>query len=259
MERLRSKGAASDNARQLTPPEPPTEDAEHQRRVLIMAAALAGLLLIAASAGLHGAVERAFEAVGALLEHHPVTGALAFTGLAAMSAMFAFFTSAVVVPVGVQHWGGFLTGLLLWVGWLIGGATSYAIGRFFGARVMGLLVSPTRVRYYQERVGQLASFRTLLLFQSAVPSEVPGYVLGTVRGPFLKYLAVQALAELPYAAGAVLLGDGFLRRQYALMIGLGLLGIGAFTWAAARLHRRIGDGPAARVAAAAPARRNAER
>jgi uncharacterized membrane protein YdjX (TVP38/TMEM64 family) len=224
----------------VTPPAPPTEVAGHQRRVLIMAAALAGLLLIAASAGLHGVVERAFEAVGDLLGRHPVAGALAFTGLAAMSAMLAFFSSAVVVPVGVQHWGGFLTGVLLWVGWLIGGATSYAIGRFFGARVMGLLVSPARIRYYQDRAGQLASFGTLFLFQSAVPSEIPGYVLGTVRGPFLKYLAVQALAELPYAVGAVLLGDGFLRRQYSLMMVLGLLGIGAFTWAAGRLHRRIG-------------------
>lgn len=240
----------------MTPPAPPAEVAGHQRRVLIMAAALAGLLLIAASASLHGVVERAFEAVGGLLGRHPVAGALAFTGLAAMSAMLAFFSSAVVVPVGVQHWGGLLTGVLLWLGWLIGGAISYAIGRFFGARVMGLLVSPARIRYYQDRVGQLASFGTLFLFQSAVPSEVPGYVLGTVRGPFLKYLAVQALAELPYAVGAVLLGEGFLRRQYSLMVVLGLLGIGAFTWAAARLHRRIGGGPSVQVGAPEPADRN---
>ncbi|HET6898286.1 MAG TPA: VTT domain-containing protein [Vicinamibacteria bacterium] len=222
-------------------PDEARDVAGHPRRVLVMAAALAVLLLIAASASLHGVMERAFEAVGDLLGRHPVVGTLAFTGLAAMSAMLAFFSSAVVVPVGVQHWGGLLTGILLWAGWLIGGALSYAIGRFFGARVMGLLVSPARIRYYQERVGQVASFGTLLLFQSAVPSEIPGYVLGTVRGPFLKYLAVQALAELPYAVGAVLLGGGFLRRQYSLMIALGLLGIGAVTWAAGRLHRRIGD------------------
>ena len=92
-----------------------------------MAAALAGLLLMAASSGLHGVVEHAFEAAGGRLGRHPVAGVLAFTGLAAMSAMFAFFSSAVVVPVGVQNWGGLLTGVLLWVGWLIGGATSYAI------------------------------------------------------------------------------------------------------------------------------------
>jgi uncharacterized membrane protein YdjX (TVP38/TMEM64 family) len=226
----------------VTPSAPPAEVAGHQRRVLIMSAALACLLFIAASAGLHGMVERAFDTVGGLLGRHPVTGTLAFTGLAALSAMLAFFSSAVVVPVGVQHWGGLLPGVLLWAGWLVGGAASYAIGRCFGARVMGLLVSPTRISYYEERVGRLASFETLLLFQSAVPSEIPGYVLGTVRGPFLKYLAVQALAELPYAVGAVLLGDGFLRRQYALMVLLGLLGIGAFTWSGRRLHRRIAAG-----------------
>ena len=222
-----------------------------------MTAALAALLLVAASASLHGVMERAFEAVGDLLGRHPVAGTLAFTGLAALSAMLAFFSSAVVVPVGVQHWGGLLTGVLLWFGWLLGGAISYAIGRFFGARVMGLLVSPARIRYYQDRVGHLASFGTLLLFQSAGPSEVPGYVLGTVRGPFLKYLAVQALAELPYAVGAVLLGNGFLRREYSLMFALGLLGIGAFAWSAGRLHRRIGGGSSVCVAAPEPAARNA--
>jgi uncharacterized membrane protein YdjX (TVP38/TMEM64 family) len=232
-------GSGVDDAT-VTPSALSAEAARHQRHVLIKAAGLAALLLVAASASLHGMVERAFEAVGGLLGRHPVAGALAFTCLAAMSAMLAFFSSAVVVPIGVQHWGQLLTGVLLWAGWLVGGATSYAIGRFFGARVLGLLVSPERFRYYQDRVGRLTSFGTLLLFQSAVPSELPGYVLGTVRGPFLKYLAVQALAELPYAAGAVLLGDGFLRRQYPLMIGLGLLGIGAFAWAAHGLHRRIG-------------------
>jgi uncharacterized membrane protein YdjX (TVP38/TMEM64 family) len=236
----------------MTPQNPPEEVAGHERRVLVMAAALAGVLLIAASASLHGVVERMFEAVGDLLGRHPVAGTLAFTGLAALSAMLAFFSSAVVVPVGVQHWGALLTGVLLWLGWLLGGAISYAIGRFFGARVMGLLVSPARIRYYQDRVGQLASFGTLLLFQSAVPSEVPGYVLGTVRGPFLKDLAVQALAELPYAVGAVLLGEGFLRRQYSLMVVLGLLGIGAFGWAAGRLHRRIGGGPSVKGGAPEP-------
>ena len=39
-----------------------------------------------------------------------------------------------------------------------------------------------------------ATFPLVLLFQLAVPSEIPGYVLGALRYHFGKYLAARAIA-----------------------------------------------------------------
>jgi hypothetical protein len=52
------------------------------------------LILVAASAGLHGVVERSVSDISRFVGRHPLVGAIAFTGLAAMSAMPAFFSSA---------------------------------------------------------------------------------------------------------------------------------------------------------------------
>jgi uncharacterized membrane protein YdjX (TVP38/TMEM64 family) len=186
-------------------------------------------------------VERGVTQVSGLIGEHPFLGALAFTGLAALSAMLAFFSSAIVVPVGVHHWGELATIVLLWLGWLLGGATTYLIGRYLGSGVMLALVKPERVAFYRERISRRASFGLVLLFQTAVPSEIPGYVLGTARYSFPRYFAALALAELPYALGAVFLGAGFLKRQYGLLIVLGGVGIVFLTWAVKRLHRALGN------------------
>ena len=90
------------------------------------------------------------------------------------------------------------------------------------------------------RIGARAAFPTVLLFQLALPSEIPGYVLGIVRCRPAIYLAALALAELPYAVGTVYLGESFVRGDYALLVGLGAVGIAGIATAFHHLHRRLG-------------------
>jgi uncharacterized membrane protein YdjX (TVP38/TMEM64 family) len=206
---------------------------------VILAAVLLVAVAIAASASIHEAVETGVATISGIIDRHPLLGGAAFVGLAALSAMLAFFSSALVVPIGVHYWGEPLTFLLLWVGWLAGGAVTYGLGRFVGRQVLGVLIKPERVAYYQARIGRRASFGLVVLFQLAVPSEIPGYVLGTAGYPFPRYGAALALAELPYAAGAVYLGGTFLRRQYGWIVLLGVVGIAFVTWAVTRLHRSL--------------------
>jgi hypothetical protein len=42
----------------------------------------------------------------------------------------------------------------------------------------------------------------VLLFQVAMPSEVPGYMLGIARYQFLNYILILGMVELPFAIGA---------------------------------------------------------
>ena len=89
------------------------------------------------------------------------------------------------------------------------------------------------------------SLPRLLLLQVAIPSEIPGYVLGSLKFSPAKYLAAVAMVELPFALGAVYLGDRFLERDYILLAGVALAGLAA-TFAAGwfvHRHRPLDDQP----------------
>lgn len=128
---------------------------------------------------------------------------------------------------------------MLWTAWLAGGCCSYALGRTVGRNLAAWLASPERVEEYAGRITANAGFLTVLLFQLALPSEVPGYVLGAAGYPFRRYLAALALAELPFAIGAVYLGESFVRRDYLVLLAVGVAGITLSVLAFRGLHRSL--------------------
>ncbi|HEY0590369.1 MAG TPA: TVP38/TMEM64 family protein, partial [Thermoanaerobaculia bacterium] len=65
------------------------------------------------------------------------------------------------------------------------------------------------------------------------------YVLGTLRYPFARYLAALAIAELPFAVGAIYLGWTFLRGSYILLLIAGTAGIAISAAALHHFHARI--------------------
>ena len=210
-----------------------------RRRAVVLAMLTVVLAIVASSAAVHEAVLGVFRAADEVLATHPVLGTVLFVALAALSAMFAFLSSAVLVPAALVVWGKPLTFALLWLGWSVGGATAYAIARFLGRPVVAALTSSSGITRYEERISRGTSFGVILLFQLGVPSEVPGYVLGFLRYPFRRYLAALALGELPYAAGAVYLGASFLERRMLLLVVLGALAAAASLAALQALHRRL--------------------
>ena len=212
----------------------------HLRKRLVVAAALLALAgWVASSDALRQWMNEILTVAEEIVRRHPNAGMLTFVALAAVSAILAFFSSAVIVPLGVKAWGETSTCFLLWLGWLLGGALTYSVGRFLGRGTIRLLVSEERVAWYEERVGKRLRFPTVLLFQLALPSEIPGYVLGTLRYPFTRYLLALALAELPFAIGATYLGWTFLRGSYILLLVAGAAGIAISAAALHHFHARI--------------------
>jgi uncharacterized membrane protein YdjX (TVP38/TMEM64 family) len=63
----------------------------------------------------------------------------------------------------------------------------------------------------------------VLLWQLVLPSEIPGYVCGWLGVPRRTYLAAVAVAEIPYAIGAVLLGESVVKRHTGWLLALGML------------------------------------
>jgi uncharacterized membrane protein YdjX (TVP38/TMEM64 family) len=123
---------------------------------------------------------------------------------------------------------------------MLGGAGAYVIARAWGRPVVRRLMSGELFGRYEERISQHSSFGLVLLFQLAVPSEIPGYVLGLARYGLRRYLRVLAVAELPYAVGTVYLGSSLLAQRSFVLLALGTLGILLSAWALRTLRKRLG-------------------
>ncbi len=173
------------------------------RRAALLVAACLALAVVAASASLHAALLDMLAAGRGVIAGYPVLGVLLFVLLAAISAMFAFVSIAILVPVAVFAWGEPLSMLLLWVGWILGGATAYGIARVLGRRVVQWLTAVTALNRLEYRIGPRTPFGLIFIFQLGLPSEIPGYVLGLVRYPFGRYL----LRKRMHAAGMEPSGD----------------------------------------------------
>jgi uncharacterized membrane protein YdjX (TVP38/TMEM64 family) len=158
------------------------------------------------SATFRNFVDKATEWAKAIMDAHPVMGAIVFFLFAATSAMLAFTSSVVLVPPANLVWGKLITFFLLWGGWIAGAIVAFGIGNVARPLLVRLGYQQTLDKY-QQFVSKRMKFWTVLLFCFAVPSEVPGYLFGGLHYPFLKFLGAIAIVESIYAFGVVIAGE----------------------------------------------------
>ena len=201
-----------------------------QRHTLIIGTIIIIAGLFAASETLHDKSEQIIVWTEAAISEAPLLGMLLFVLLAMLSAMVAFFSSALLAPIAVYAWGKGVCLVLLWLGWLLGGIVSFCIGRFLGRSVAAAFIGEEKLAGWEQQLSEHSRFIHVLLFQAAVPSEIPGYVLGILRYRFLLYLAALAITELPYAIAVVYLGESFLEGEATVfvLLGVGVILLGAF-------------------------------
>ena len=217
----------------------PARVAAAVKRVAGLGLLLVALGTLASSDWFHQIVLRLVEPAERIIVEHPGLGATLFVLFSALSAMVAFFSTAVITPVAVETWGAGPSIALLWIGWMLGGICAYTIGRTLGRPVVRALTSADALERFENRISSRAPFGLVLLFQLAMPSEVPGYVLGVARYAFLKYIVILGMVELPFAIGTVHLGASFLAQRTALLIAIGAVGIAGTTWAIYTLQKRL--------------------
>ena len=95
--------------------------------VVLICASIALLLSFDA---VYERLQWALSAAQPSIAAHPRLGAIAFVLFAALSAILACFSSA-LLPAAVFTWGTTVTRGLLWLGWLLGGLATSALGREF--------------------------------------------------------------------------------------------------------------------------------
>jgi len=148
---------------------------------------------------------------------------LVFIGLGALSTMLSSFTSVPLVPIAVIVWGNIPTAIFLLVGWLAGDVLSYFIGYFAGNPIFQRLAPVKKINFYRSKIPPNAEFKLVFLFIMSMPSEVPNYVLGTLRYNFFKYFAVMFLGELIFAFLTAYAGLALVEKKFVLFIGAILL------------------------------------
>ncbi len=201
----------------------PVQRRQVWRRAAFLALLCIGLAALATSDAFHAALIELLGEIESVIANNPILGPTLFVLFAAVSAMFAFVSIAVVVPAAVYTWGVFLSITLLWIGWLLGGICAYAIGRYLGRPVVMWLTSSSDVLHkIESRIQRDTPFGLVLLFQLALPSEIPGYVLGLVRYNLPRFLLALGLAELPFTVATVLLGESFVQRRSGVMLVIGV-------------------------------------
>ena len=183
------------------------------RRIGIGVVLAAVVILILMSEGGHRLVRTVLEDAQRLAAARPVAAMLLIVLFSAVAAMLAFVSSWVIVPFAVFTWGPVVAFALLWIGWFLGGAGTYAVGRFVGRPAVRWLVRGDSLARYEQWFARHMPFYAVLLLQLALPSEVPGYLLGTVRFSFVRYLSALGLVELAYAVLTVYLGEGLVQRR----------------------------------------------
>ena len=94
--------------------------------VVLICASIALLLSFDA---VYERLQWALSAAQPSIAAHPRLGAIAFVLFAALSAILACFSSALLLPAAVFAWGTTVTRGLLWLGWLLGGLATSALGR----------------------------------------------------------------------------------------------------------------------------------
>jgi uncharacterized membrane protein YdjX (TVP38/TMEM64 family) len=222
-------------------PAPSNRGSRSLVRVLLVLLICVMAALLLSVDQVYSGMQRLLAAAEPLISGYPVLGALVFVLLSALSAILAFFSSALLVPAAIYAWGNVLTFSLLWVGWLLGGMCMYWLGR--GMRGTGAEgTAPTgRFSAYLPRVSREVSFPLVLLWQLALPSEIPGYLCGYLRVPFPSYVLALAIGEMPYAIAAVWLGKSVVDRQVGLLVALAVVFATLAYLMLRLLHRRLGN------------------
>jgi uncharacterized membrane protein YdjX (TVP38/TMEM64 family) len=208
------------------------------RRGLGLALMIGMAVVLVVAQPVHAWLLSWFDAAESVVRQRPLWGMIVFVSLVGLSGMVAFVSSAVLVPAAVHVWGPAVCFLLLWIGWFLGALAAYALGRYVGRPLVERLVRPGALARYEEwaeRSGK--SLVLILILQLGLPSDLAGYVFGLVRCRLSVFVPALALAEIPYALGAVYLGTSFLQRNIASLVVVGAVAVLA-SWWAVRLHGR---------------------
>ncbi|MDP3740859.1 MAG: VTT domain-containing protein [bacterium] len=145
---------------------------------------------------------------------HQILGIAAFIGFGAIAIIITPFSSIPLVPFVVPIWGKWLTLLFVVAGWMLGSIVTYAIGRYALRGLLARFVAFEKIEKYQKDLPDKQEFLIVLLFRIiSSPTDLAGYILGSIRYHFGKYLLITLIAETLLAFVTVFASQSFIDRR----------------------------------------------
>lgn len=197
----------------------------HRIKILFFSAVVILVFLLWMFSDFFDVISQALVFSKTSVELHPIASIFIFLILSILSAVSVFFTSIVTIPLAVFAWGELFAIVLLMTGWFIGAMILYGVGRFLGRQIVEYFVSKAKIDKYGGLISREIQMLDIVLIKLALPSEVPSFFLGIVRYPFLKYMAVVVISELPFAVWAVYLSSTFVDDNRVLFIAMLIAGL----------------------------------
>lgn len=194
------------------------EPNSRKRILLILSLAFVGFL-VWSSVTFQGALSHYLPFFENLARSNKVLSIAVFIALGALSTMFSSFSSVPLVPIAVIVWGNWLAALFLVVGWVTGDVLSYWVGYFAGNPILKRLVPFEKIEYYRKKIPPNAEFRLVFFFIMSMPSEIPGYSLGTLRYNFKKYFLITTLGEMIFAPVTAFAGRALVEKNPVVFLG----------------------------------------
>lgn len=87
-------------------------------------------------------------------------------------------TSIPLIPLVVQVWGIFLTGVFSVIGWTIGSLGAFWVARKFGVSIVAKIESLKRIRSIANGVPEKKMFWYLIFLRMTIPVDILSYALG---------------------------------------------------------------------------------
>jgi uncharacterized membrane protein YdjX (TVP38/TMEM64 family) len=129
-----------------------------------------------------------------------------------------------LIPIAAGIWGGFVTGLLNIVSWLIGAMIAFGIARVVGIKFVRKMVSLERVEKLEKRIPEEGKFWTIVFLRMVIPVDLLSYALGLFSRvkPGL-YFWATLLGITPFAF--ILAYAGRIPFAWQIMVFLALVGL----------------------------------
>ncbi len=118
------------------------------------------------------------EIIKELLSRGGKFGFLLYILVTVAAIVAAPLTSIPLIPLVVQVWGVFLTGIFSIVGWTLGSLAAFWVARRFGTAAVSKVESLERIRAVAGRVPEKKMFWYLLFLRMTIPVDILSYALG---------------------------------------------------------------------------------
>lgn len=116
--------------------------------------------------------------IQAVLSLHPRLAILIFVATSAVAVLVPLLSNLPLVPLAVLTWGPAWTALLLLLGWVIGAAASFALGRHARPLILRQFPSVNRHANIDRLIHPRHRIGSLILLRMTFPVDVLSYALG---------------------------------------------------------------------------------